>query len=648
MAQNLFREGFIGNLRIKNRIVLAPMNIGPVMDSYGRLSKTHFEHFKAMAAGGTGLIITGAFKVSRDLENEMKKWMPSLNERIHVNNLSNVVDEIHTYGAKVAVQLSAGVGRLRNTNTLGIDEEVTAPSKLRCRTNPKIFTRPLRIEEIETLVKDFGRAASLAIIAGVDAIELHGHEGYMLDQFSTSLWNKRKDRYGGSLRNRLRLSFEIIDAINNATNGDVPIIYRYGLTHYINGGRSINEGLEMGRLLEQKGVAAFEVNAGCQDNYYLPHPTPYQPSGLMVDMAEKLKKVVDIPVIAIGKIGYPDLAENILESGKADFIELGRPLLADPEWPNKVKNGKLSSIRPCVQCNDGCIGRLAQSKYVSCTVYPVIGRYKDFEIRKTKNIKKVLIVGGGPAGMETAINLVRRGHKVEIWEKSKQLGGALVLASSPKSKYDFRLLLNYYKSTINELKIPIVVDKTASWENIEKEDFDSIVIATGSVPIKPKIKGISSKNVLSFEDVYSDKIKFTNKAITILGGGLVGYESAYLLSKLNQVNVVDIKNVFLQGSFDVNRDYLSKIHKEQKVEYIEAKKIVEISNSSVIIESIHGKIESIASDFVINCTGFKSQRNLINNPSESFEGDIYEIGDCVKPRKFIDAIWEGFNAARII
>lgn len=648
MTQNLFKEGFIGNLRIKNRIVLAPMNIGPLMDSYGRLSKTHLDHYKTIAAGGTGLIITGLFKVSKHVEKEMAKWMPSLNDKIHVNNLSEIIDEVHTYGAKVAVQLSAGVGRLRNTNTLGIGEEVIAPSRLKCRTNPKIYTKALSVKEIKSLIRDFETSANLALLAGADAIELHGHEGYLLDQFSTSLWNKRKDEYGGSLKNRLRLAFEIIDAINSITNDNIPIIYRYGLTHLIKGGRSIEEGLKMGKLLEDKGVAAFEVNAGCQDNYYYPHPTTYQQPGFVVDMAEKLKAVVNVPVIAIGKIGYPKLAERILENKQADFIELGRPLLADPEWPNKVRDKKLLSIRPCIGCNDGCIGRLAQSKYVSCTVNPVIGKYKDFSIQRTKEVKKVLIVGGGPAGMEAARVLALRGHNVELWEKNEQLGGALITASLPESKYDFRLLLDYYKHLLTELKIPIKFEKIATRENIEDKKFDAIVIATGAIPKILDIKGISNDNVYSYKDVYSNNVTFSNNTVTILGGGFLGLETAYLLSKHNKVNVVDIKNVFSYGSFDVNRNYLTTIHKEQNVVYIHVNRVIEILSNSIIIENKLGEIKSIHSENIINCTGFISQRKLISEVSSIAQTKIYEIGDCVKPGKLINAIWGGFRTANII
>jgi 2-enoate reductase len=367
----LFEPGKIGKLSIKNRIIMAPMGIGALAEPDGRLSQRAVDYYAARAKGGVGLITTGLMCVDSKIEVKAEDglgMLTRLDSPIHIGRLSELVDVVHDYGAKLSVQLTAGMGRVVFGNTLRKGLAV-APSPLPCFWNRKKTARALTTEEVEELVRAFGVSAAYARAAGVDAIELHGHEGYLLDQFQSEIWNVRADKYGGDFERRLRFPLEVIQRIKSRAGGDFPLIYRYGITHYLDGGRGIEESLKMAKRFEEAGIDALHVDAGCYETWYWAHPPVYQHEGCMVNLAEMVKRTVSIPVIAVGKLGYPGLAEEVLQQNKADFICLGRALLADPEWPNKVKEGKIDDIRPCIGDHAGCLDRVFSGKYIprSCT-----------------------------------------------------------------------------------------------------------------------------------------------------------------------------------------------------------------------------------------------------------------------------------------
>ncbi|MFC1988016.1 NADH:flavin oxidoreductase, partial [Chloroflexota bacterium] len=346
----LFEPGRIGKMRLKNRIVMAPMGVRFV-EPDGRISQQGIDYFVARARGGTGLIITGGFLVTRGNGGEkISPAFPIVDDVMYIARLNKLAEAVHDYGAKLSIQLH---------------------NSLRYIASPGIRyseIREMTIGEIERLVQAYEFAAGVVSDAGVDCIDIHSHKGGFLDQFLTSLWNKRTDKYGGSLENRLRFPLEVIQAVKRGAGADFPVTYRYGLTHYLAGGREIEEGLEIARRLEAAGADALNIDAGCEETIYWIHPPTTQPPGCMVDLAAMVKKVVEIPVITVGKLGYPELAERVLQEGKADFIGLGRALLADPEWPNKVREGRFEDICPCICDHEGCEVREDKRKYRSCTV----------------------------------------------------------------------------------------------------------------------------------------------------------------------------------------------------------------------------------------------------------------------------------------
>ena len=458
----LFEPIQIARLTIKNRIAMAPMGIVGLTDPDGNPAQRAIDYYIERARGGVGLIITSVFKVENEIESNT--------HNMHIINQASVApfgelcEAVHALGAKIFVQLTAGFGRVAPMRILRTNP--VSASAVPNYHDPSITCRPLEIDEIEKIVKAFGDAVEILAAAGVDGIEVHGHEGYLLDQFTTAIWNQRTDKYGGSLRKRLTFPIEVLREIKRRAGEDFPVQYRFGLKHnikglrsgalkgedYIEAGRNVEEGLEMAGLLEEAGFDSLHVDAGCYDSWYWAHPPGYQEHGCMADMAAEIKKVVKIPVVAVGRLDIPELAETVIAEGKADMVAIGRGLLADSHWPAKAATGKIEEIRPCIGCHDGCIGRFFRGKPLSCAVNPACGREISYHLNQTDTPKKVMVIGGGIAGMEAARVAAIRGHRVTLYEKKGSLGGHLIEAAVPDFKRDLATLLAWYESQLTNLQ----------------------------------------------------------------------------------------------------------------------------------------------------------------------------------------------------
>ena len=641
----LFEPGKIGKLSIKNRILMCPMGVGGLEEPQGGLSQRGIDYYVARAKGGTGLIITGLTRVSREIEPPLEDKL-IIDSKTCVTWLNELAEAVHDYGAKVAIQLTAGLGRVATLDLLKIAGAV-APSALPAFEDPTIMTRELSTEEIERLVHAFEFSAEILRLAGIDAVELHGHEGYLFDQFMTALWNKRTDKYGGDLEGRLRFPVEVIEAIKRGAGADFPVIFRFGLKHYIDGGREVEEGLEIARRLEAAGADAFEVDAGCYETWYWAHPPTTLPPGCMVDMAQMAKRVVKVPVIAVGKLGYPELAERVLQEGKADFICLGRALLADPEWPNKVKKGRLEDIRPCIGCHEGCLKRVFDVKYLSCAVNPATGMEREFTIKPAEKKKSVLVVGGGASGMEAARVTALGGHKVTLWEKGDALGGNLIPASIPDFKQDYRRLINFLSTQIKKLDVTIELAKEATTELILEMKPDVVFIATGSTSIVPEIPGVGKKMVVTAVDLLLGK-REAGKSVVVVGGGLIGCETAlYLAQKGKKLTIVEMLDGVMLDMYSANRMHLLKLLADANVSILTETKCLEIRDNGITIADKYGKRSTLEADTAVLAVGLKSTEGLLEALKDKIP-EVYAIGDCVEPRKVINAIWEGFRTARLV
>jgi 2-enoate reductase len=624
------------------------MGIGALAEPDGRLSRRAIDFYVARAKGGAGLITTCFTCVDHEIEKKTENGLgviARVDSAIHINPFSELADAVHDYGGKLCVQLTAGMGRVAFGDVLRQGHAV-APSPLPAYWNPKITTRELSTEEIEGLVEAFDRAALFLGAAGVDAIELHGHEGYLLDQFQTSLWNMRTDKYGGDFERRMRFPLEVIGAIKKRLGRDFPVIYRYGIVQHVDGGRTVEESLKMAERFQTAGVDALHVDAGCYESWYWAHPPLYQPPGCMVDMAEMVKNAVDIPVIAVGKLGYPDLAERVLKEGKADFVCLGRVLLADPQWPLKVQEGRTDDIRPCIGDHVGCLSRVFQGKYLSCTVNPSVGKEKEFTLQSAARIKSVLIIGGGPAGMEAARVAAIRGHNVTLWEKDDQLGGNLIPASLPEFKGDLRDLIRYLSGQIMKLGVEIGLGIEATAALVQRAAPDVVIVATGARAALPPISGWQDNNAITAVDLLRGREKVGQKVL-VIGGGLVGCETAaHLALNGKKVTIVEMLHRIMRGENRANQQQMIRMLSEGGVMVLTSSEVLEITDRGVVIRQNDDQHE-LETESIVVATGLVANTGLQGELQDKFP-EVYAVGDCVKPRKVLDAIWGGFRTARLI
>lgn len=639
------QQGYIGKLRIKNRVIMSPMNVGGNNDSDGCLSTNGINYFVERAKGGCGMIVTGAVRVTREFERDAKTvplWMLFADHMIHSKWISELSEKCHDYGTKVCIQLTAGGGRIAGAyaqnNGLAI-----GPSENPCFYPPHKKTRRLSKEEIKKFVDAFGRAAKLIKDAGADSIQLHGHQGYLLDQFSTSLWNHRNDEYGGNLNNRLRFAKEIIRAIKNNAGEDFPVIYRYGLTHFLEGGRSIEEGIEMAKLLESYGVDALDIDSGCYENNYYPHPPTTIPCGSFSYLAEKVKKSVSIPVITSTRIGYPEIAEKILSNGEADFVSLGRPLIADPYFCYKAFNNLAETIRPCIGCHEGCLRRLNIYKKLSCAVNPIAGDEEYLKLTKANNSKRVAIIGGGIAGMVAAITCAERGHYVKLYERSNELGGNFKIKYIPKFKEDYKRYINYLINRIKGLNISIKYNSDITYEDYNKfSKMDNIIIATGASFKNIFIEGINTNYIINPFELYKD-IDFSGEKIIIIGGGLVGTEAAINIAQHGGYPIILEKSKFIAGSAQsVNRQHLEVMLKELNIPVYTDIEIIKCCNNKIICTNNGNQVE-FPYDKISLCIGMISNNcGLENLPNTIIVGDADAPGNVMK------AVWSAYRQCRLI
>jgi 2-enoate reductase len=668
--KKLFEPIQIGKVFLKNRIAMAPVNLFPpssLCTEEGEITERTVDFYTERAKGGVGMIITSVFKVEREIDKCSKYGVMTwpLFTMKNCSQWAEFVDNLHAYETKLFIQLSAGPGRNVGGDVLASGVVPVSASENIAYFDPKIITKPLTKDEIKKIVEAFGNAAQLAAMVGIDGIEIHGHEGYLIDQFMTTLWNKRTDEYGGELENRLRFPLEIIEKIRDTVGKNFPLIFRFGVKHFAKAcshfgnfpwdtaleseefeekGRDIPESIEIAKILEKAGVDALDLDVGCYEGWYWAHPPIYQPHGYAVDMISKVKKTVNIPVITAGRLDVPELAEKILSEGKADIISLGRALLADPYWPQKVKEGKVEEIRPCIGCHDGCVQRvLYRGRTLGCTVNPTCGREKVYPLSPAIKAKKVMIIGGGVAGMETARIAALRGHNVTIYEKSGKLGGHLIEASTPDFKSDIKRLLSWYITQINKLGVKVVLNMEVDADFVRKENPDVVIVATGSSPTVPEIKGLRENPIVaSVIDILLGKKKAGEK-IVILGGGLNGCETGLWLARQGKrVTIVEQLSQIMTDGVIINREMLFALLVKNNVQIITNATIEEVGKASVTIIDKEKRRTKIDCDTLILATGLKPNNDIYVSLIKQGILEVYRIGDCKEPRKIFDAIHEGF------
>jgi 2-enoate reductase len=634
----IFEPSYIGKMELKNRLIMSPMGT-LLTDPHGRVSDRYMDLLVERAKGGVGMIITEAFMTMP----AAGYFQHFLTDDSCIPRLSLLTDRVHAYGAKICCQMSAGLGRMDKIIPGG--PMPAAASAIPSYYDPNIICHPMTIEEIHEREEYYISAARRVMMAGFDCIEIHGHAGYLIDQFMSSEWNLRTDEYGGSLENRMRFPVNIVKNVRKTVGPDFPIIFRMAGDHRYEAGRGIEETIEMVKILKEAGIDAVDVNAGCYGpTFYWMFPPSYLGDACMLDVSKAIKDNVDITVLNSGN-HTPDTALRAVESGAADFIMMGRPLLADPDLPNKMKNGQIEDIRPCLRCNEYCVNEgLFKMKGIGCAVNPQVGRESFFGITKIDTKKKIAVVGGGPAGLEAARVAGMKGFDVTVYEKNGQIGGNAAVAATPEFK-TIGKLIKWYEKQLEKLSVKIILNKEIYANSPELKDADHIIVALGGSSWSPSIPGLDSPIRLDVCDAHRNPQSVKGDNIVICGGGLSGVDYAIELAmKGKKVTVVEMLPRIAGDTCFINQQCIAKVIKDQKIDVLIQHTVKEITDDGIIVVDADGNEKKLKADTVVTAFGIRPNRKLAHEIRDRYPNAIL-IGDCVNVKNIGAAIHDGFKRA---
>ncbi len=634
----LFSPAKIGNLEVKNRIMKAPQSTG-MSNMDGSVSERLVRYYADQAAGGTGLIIVEYAYVD-NIASKSAHCQLGISTNDHIPGLAWLAGVIRDKGAVPGIQIEH-CGRQKFLGT----QPIVAPSAIPW---PKLFNmvgyqavpHELTIPEIVDIVESFGDAALRAKLAGYELVEIHGAHGYLLTNFFSPHTNKRNDWYGGSLENRSRIYLDILRNIRKKVGPDMCVTIRLSGTDYEPDGFPIEDTIQLAKWLEEEGIDGIDVSGG--DHHQMIH----QVTPMSIEVchnvwaAEAIKKEVSVPIIASGSITLPKYAEDIIASGKADFVALGRPLWADPQWSNKACEDRPLDIRPCIRCNEGCLERtFFRFNAITCAVNPIISREGDLKIAPAPAGKSVAVVGGGPAGLEAARVLKLRGHDVTLFERNK-LGGSLHEAAAPDFKKDIVPLIENLVHQVEQLGIT-VVSKDASLEDLAGK-FDAYVVACGADEVKLRLPGADKPHVVSVMDVINGRAEAKGK-IAMIGGGLVGTESAIELKEAGKdVYVVEMLDQIMTGLATTDLiAYAERIEKIGMKSYVKTR-LEEIKDNTIVVKTPKG-IQELPADTVVIAVGF-TPRDGLYKALKAQSACAVNVGDSIQANKIMDAIHTGYRA----
>lgn len=658
----LFTPLSIGKVSIKNRFAMAPMGPLGLGDEQGGFNQRGIDYYTARARGGTGLIITGVTFVDNTIEEHGMPNCPNstYNPVQFVRTSREMTERVHAYNARIFLQMSGGFGRVTIPTNLGEFPPV-APSPIQHRWLDKIC-RALTVDEIHELVRDFGEGAYNAKRAGFDGVQIHAvHEGYLIDQFAISLFNQRTDEYGGSLENRLRFAREIVEEIKRRCGQDFPVMLRYSPKSFIKAlregalpseefeekGRDLPEGVEAAKLLVSYGYDALDVDVGSYDAWWWSHPPMYQKKGLYMPYAKLVKENVNVPVLCAGRMDDPDMAEGAVMDGVCDIISLGRPLLADPDYVNKLRRGERKCIRPCISCQEGCMGRIQEYSMVNCAVNPQAARERVTAYNPVLKAKHVLVIGGGVAGCEAARVLAERGHKPEIMERSDHLGGNLLAAGAPSFKEDDIALVRWYENEMQRLNVPVHFNAPVDPASKLYDEYDAVIVATGATPKKFPLG--ENAPVYTATDALLGKTPIGER-VTVVGGGLVGCETAlWLAQEGKHVTIVEALDRLMAVNKPLchaNSEMLERLLPFHGVETLVSSSVQKYENGKLLVKTPQGE-QQLDCDTVILSVGFREDRGVFDAWENSAK-EIYLLGDAKKVANIMYAVWDAFEVANHI
>ena len=677
----LFTPWKIGNVEIKNRIVMCPMG-GTSLFGWFELGGCHFDKeaaklFLERANNNVGLIIPGIAPLR---DTFWGKWLWQ-NPKMF-DELKEFMDEIHKTGAKLFVQLTAGMGRSwaitelvaplhRNKITralvkpiLDTSHELASPSPQPSRWAHDIICPEMTKEQIHEIIEAFAKTAKLCRDAGVDGVEVHAvHEGYLLDQFAIEFFNKRTDEYGGNFENRYRFAAEIVKAIKESCGNDYPVSLRYSVESKMKGfcegampgeeytevGRNMAESERAAKYLQDAGYDMLNADNGTYDSWYWAHPPMYMPQNCNLDDVAHIKNFVDIPVVCAGRM-EPDVGAQAVAEGKIDGVGVARQFLVDPEWITKIIEDRIEDIKPCICCHAGCFNFSSSKGHANtqdlkdtmglsrCALNPKTMQSKKYKITPAKKQKNIAIIGGGIGGMEAAIVCAKRGHKVNLYEKTDKLGGVFIAAAAPSYKEKDRDLIAWYEREVQ--KLPINVHFNTEIKNIDALCADEVIVATGSVANRIPVKGANEYGIEAVDFLLGNKEVGNN--VVVVGGGLTGCEIAYeLYLQGKNPTIIEMQDdlITTPGVALANTSFLRDFFKTNKVPVYLETKLGEVRADGVTVTTKDGKSVDIAADNVILSVGYKPA------PLAPKAKHVHVIGDAFKVGNLRTVIWQAWDVA---
>jgi 2,4-dienoyl-CoA reductase-like NADH-dependent reductase (Old Yellow Enzyme family)/thioredoxin reductase len=635
-----------GNVVVKNRIELAPAcHMLATADGY--VTKEMVAYYQSLARGGAGIITIGESPIDSGYAKD-HEFQLNLGEDKVINGLSVLAEAVHRYGAKLSIEINhSGRFTLNNRDTIGPSPIPTDLEEMLAKQQGRKRFKVTEMDQdmIDGVIEGFANAVFRCVRAGMEMVMIHGGHGHLIAQFLSPYSNKRMDGYGGSLKNRAKFAIEVLSAIRNKVGKKIAIEYRISANELVPGGMEEEDTIEFVKMIEDK-IDLLHVSAGLLgDNRTVPHmiqPT-YFPHSYNVHRAEKLKKGLNVPIATVGSISDMETADKIIAEGKADIVAMVRAILADPEIVNKARHGRTNDTRPCLRCFH-CNKQTRHFYPIRCAVNPVIGRELDYaDIAPARVKKKVVIVGGGPAGMQAALTASARGHEVALYEKADKLGGNLILAGALEIKADTKRYLDWIVRQTEKapgVKVNLNVEATA--EIVAAEKPDAVIVAVGAEPVNPGIRGADKPDVAWVGDVDAGKVRVGN-TVLVVGGGSNGSETALQLAKDGKtVTVIDMLD-YAALAADWPRG-LAYLLEDYGVRFLTETKVEEITDRGVRIVGKRWSHSEIVADTVILSLGFKPRTGTV----DLFKGlfpDVYTIGDCRKPLGIKEAVHDGFNVA---
>lgn len=713
----LFSPIQVNRTMIKNRVVMGPMGNLNMCEESGRPNDKMLQYFFARAKGGTGLLTTGLIPVSHGIDPTVTEVDDlSLFPRIdHARTVfagwRDLAQGVHAYGSKIFIQITPGLGRVGPPTCVMTKHQIPVSASI----NPSFYIPqlpciPLTDANLKKIVKNCGQAAADAKEMGLDGIYLHGHEGYLLEQMTNPAFNRRKM---GRYKDYEMFGLDIIREIRKRAGDSFPIMYRIDLSLALNetyqdrmnevsslkrfkNGRTIKDTLHYMAKLVRAGVDLFDVDLGCYDNWWLPHPPEGMPAGCFLDMSRIAKEFfrrnniksnagVDVPVVAVGKLGYPDIAEKAIRDGDCDMVMLARPLLADPDWCSKAFAGNVEEIRPCIGCQEGCVNEFILGGHPQCAVNPRTGFEERFpeSFTPAEKKKQIAVVGGGPAGVTFALIAAKRGHHVTLYEKSEKLGGKIAVGSIPKIKFDLRNYLAYLEKQMElcqeRYQLEVHRNTTVTTELLKEKAYDFVIFAYGTKEIFPPFEGREEANLILGTELLEHPEKAEGaENILIVGGGVVGCETAHWLANEygKHVTVLEMMPHFMTGVCTANRGHLLHYLEKAGVQLFNCTKVKALAKDGVYVEqnqsstvpdpyntwqpllppNIPNPMEKtikeeivekkIPADLIVLAMGGKADETFFFEAGEEhLAKEMYNIGDSSRAGRVLEAVRGAYHLA---